>query len=116
VDGVQAVALRSHDGDVRCGVEMDSEEPVDSRGREASVNSAVRVREFRARVIEERPNHDGWKRVSVKLAPTPGMICMTTHCPRLSASSFTPEFLGPARLEPARPHRLERHGPRTDHM
>ena len=40
---------------------MDSEEPVDSRGREASVNNPVRVREFLARVIEERPNHNGWK-------------------------------------------------------
>ena len=43
MDGVQAVALWSHDVDVRCGVETDSEEPVDSRGREASVNSAVYV-------------------------------------------------------------------------
>ncbi|KAI0264068.1 hypothetical protein BGY98DRAFT_1043483, partial [Russula aff. rugulosa BPL654] len=50
---------------------MDSEEPVDSRGREASVNSPMYVPVSFERVL------------SRNLALTPGM---TTHRPRLSAS------------------------------
>jgi hypothetical protein len=84
-------------------VEMDSEEPVDSRGREASVNNPVRVREFLARVIEERPNHNGWKAHISEAGTHAGYDNSPSSTFRLSSSDkFTPESLGPVRLEPAR--------------
>jgi hypothetical protein len=52
------------------------------------------VREFRARVIEEHPNHEGWK---PRISEAGTHAGMTTHRPRLSAclpltSLLTPEY------------------------